>query len=459
MRNILLLNQKRFALNLTWAKSEKGHRAEENAALLKAYYGVFLKRKQMAGFAEKSQKGAYTLAGFLALKLKRGIFITDKIKQDSQLGQRFWVCAFDKKLPLPYVMGDNHARLTADSIISQTALKQFLVGFSADEDNKTAKKIAAQTTKKSRILRFFQKKKVQQISPQTALPLLVDVTDGLLEQLGVSTSTSVDLKAMTNTHIASRFKVKYLKKTVAKILAILCGAVAVIWAANAGFEWWVSQQSVIPVKTTIEIPKIDESDKLLSEIQKTNAHHYLSAVTEQLKRIPLTAKGWNIEAVEYVFLLPNQLRLMYQVGLGGNIESAKNLVNLIDDGTGSIEITFFDQNKKCDIILPLTAFKHHALPSKKTIRGAIKPEKGFAFMSQVQTRNINYQLGRKTPVSLGDHREHFIQEIHFGALKPINLAEIAYIAKNFDNFVLKELKGTFDQNFTLGWQLTGAYYA
>ena len=459
MRNILLLNKKRFALNLTWVASEKGHRAEENATLLKANYGVFLKRKQMAGFSEKSQKGTYTLAGFLALKLKRGIFITDKIKQDSQVGQRFWVCAFDKKLPLSHVMGDNNARLTADSIISQAALKQFLTGWLMDEDSDKTEKTASQTTKKSRILRLFQKKKaIQQKENQIQMPLLVDVTEGLLSQLGISTASAIDLKDITNSYISGRFKVKALKKTAAKIMVILCGAVAAIWAINTGFEWWVSQPSVEPIKPIIEIPKVDEGDKLLSQIQKTNAHHHLVAVNEQLKYIPLTAKGWNIEGLEYVFLLPNQLRLMYHIGLGGNIESAKALTNLIDDGAGSVEITFFDQNKKCDIILPLKASNQHALPHKTTIKKAINPEKGFAFISQLQTRNINYQLGRKTAVSLGDNREHFTQEIHFGALKPLNLAQLCLIAQGFDNFVLTELKGSFDQNFILGWELTGAYY-
>ena len=462
MRDLLLLNQKRFALNLTWVISSKGHAAKDSAEILKATYGVFIK-KQIAGFGSKSQKGAYALAGFLALKLKRGIFITDKIKQDSQLGQRFWVCAFDDKYPLMQVTGDNHARLTNDTILTQSALKQFLAGGFTDDDKQTAK--TAKQRKPSKLLRlltFFTIKKKRQItSNNNALPLFTDITEGLSAQLGIHEATTVDLKEITKARIPSKCKVRYLKNTVAKILLLVCVSSLAIWAANAGFEWWVNQTPQVAHTPIIEAPQIDTGEKVLAEIQTHNAYHYLISIDHKLKSIPLTAKGWNIASIEYVFLLPNQLRLTYQVGLGGTIETAKALVNLLDEGKGSVTIAFFEQNKKCDIVLPIVLPNdpsHQILPNKKTIRQTITPEYGLALLSQLQSRQINYQLARKTPVSLGDHREHFAQAIHFGALKPLNLAQITQIAKGFDNFVLRELKGNFDQNFTLGWQLTGDYY-
>ena len=465
MRDLLLLNQKRFALNLTWVISSKGHAAKDSAEILKATYGVFIK-KQIAGFGSKSQKGAYALAGFLALKLKRGIFITDKIKQDSQLGQRFWVCAFDDKYPLMQVTGDNHARLTNDTILTQSALKQFLAGGFTDDDKQTAK--TAKQRKPSKLLRlltFFTIKKKRQItSNNNALPLFTDITEGLSAQLGIHEATTVDLKEITKARIPSKCKVRYLKNTVAKILLLVCVSSLAIWAANAGFEWWVNQTPQVAHTPIIEAPQIDTGEKVLTEIQAHNAYHQLTTIDHKLKSIPLTAKGWNIEGIEYVFLLPNQLRLTYQAGLGGTIETAKALVNLLDEGKGSVTIAFFEQNKKCDIVLPFLPIvlpddlAHQALPNKKTIRQTITPEYGLALLSQLQSRQINYQLARKTPVSLGDHREHFAQAIHFGALKPLNLAQITQIAKGFDNFVLRELKGNFDQNFTLGWQLTGDYY-
>ena len=462
MRDLLLLNQKRFALNLTWVISSKGHAAKDSAEILKATYGVFIK-KQIAGFGSKSQKGAYALAGFLALKLKRGIFITDKIKQDSQLGQRFWVCAFDDKYPLMQVTGDNHARLTNDTILTQSALKQFLAGGFTDDDKQTAK--TAKQRKPSKLLRlltFFTIKKKRQItSNNNALPLFTDITEGLSAQLGIHEATTVDLKEITKARIPSKCKVRYLKNTVAKILLLVCVSSLAIWAANAGFEWWVNQTPQVAHTPIIEAPQIDTGEKVLTEIQAHNAYHQLTTIDHKLKSIPLTAKGWNIEGIEYVFLLPNQLRLTYQAGLGGTIETAKALVNLLDEGKGSVTIAFFEQNKKCDIVLPIVLPNdpsHQILPNKKTIRQTITPEYGLALLSQLQSRQINYQLARKTPVSLGDHREHFAQAIHFGALKPLNLAQITQIAKGFDNFVLRELKGNFDQNFTLGWQLTGDYY-
>ena len=462
MRDLLLLNQKRFALNLTWVISSKGHSAKDSAEILKANYGVFIK-KQIAGFGSKSQKGAYALAGFLALKLKRGIFITDKIKQDSQLGQRFWVCAFDDKYPLMQVTGDNHARLTNDTILTQSALKQFLAGGFTDDDKQTAK--TAKQRKPSKLLRLFPfftiKKKRQVTSNNNALPLFTDITEGLSAQLGMHEATSVDLKEITKARIPGRFKVRYLKNTVAKLLLLVCVSSLAIWAANAGFEWWVNQTPQVAHTPIIEAPQIDTGEKVLTEIQAHNAYHQLTTIDHKLKSIPLTAKGWNIESIEYVFLLPNQLRLTYQAGLGGTIETAKALVNLLDDGKGTVTISFFEQNKKCDIVLPIILPNdpyHQVLPNKKAIRQTITSEHGLALLSQLQSRQINYQLGRKTSVSLGDHREHFAQAIHFGALKPLNLAQITQIAKGFDNFVLRELKGNFDQNFTLGWQLTGDYY-
>ena len=45
MRDLLLLNQKRFALNLTWVISSKGHSAKDSAEILKATYGVFIKKQ------------------------------------------------------------------------------------------------------------------------------------------------------------------------------------------------------------------------------------------------------------------------------------------------------------------------------------------------------------------------------------------------------------------------------
>ena len=474
MRDLLLLNQKRFALNLTWVISSKGYAAKDSAEILKANYGVFIK-KPIAGVGIKSQKGAYALAGFLALKLKRGIFITDKIKQDSQLGQRFWVCAFDDKYPVMQVTGDNHARLTNDTILTQSALKQFLAGGFTDDEDKPAL-AAEQTSAQSIVFRFLRslpflpfslfnlKKKHQCAANNNTLPLFTDITEGLSAQLGIHEATPVDLKEITKARIPSRFKIRYLKNTVAKILLLVCVSSLAIWAANAGFEWWINQTPQVAHTPIIEAPQIDTGEKVLTEIQAHNAYHQLTTIDHKLKSIPLTAKGWNIEGIEYVFLLPNQLRLTYQAGLGGTIETAKALVNLLDEGKGSVTIAFFEQNKKCDIVLPFLPIvlpddlAHQALPNKKTIRQTITPEYGLALLSQLQSRQINYQLARKTPVSLGDHREHFAQAIHFGALKPLNLAQITQIAKGFDNFVLRELKGNFDQNFTLGWQLTGDYY-
>lgn len=465
MRDLLLLNQKRFALNLTWVISSKGYAAKDSAEILKATYGVFIK-KQIAGFGSKSQKGAYALAGWLALKLKRGIFITDKIKQDSQLGQRFWVCAFDDKYPLMQVTGDNHARLTNDTILTQSALKQFLAGgFTDDDKQKTKTTKQRKPSKLLRLLTFFTfftiKKKRQITGNNNALPLFTDITEGLSAQLGIHEATKIDLKEITKARIPSKFKVRYLKNTMAKLLLLVCVSSLAIWAANAGFEWWVNQTPQVANTPIIEAPQIDTGDRVLTEIQTHNAYHHLTTIDHKLKSIPLTAKGWNIEGIEYVFLLPNQLRLTYQAGLGGTIETAKALVNLLDDGKGTVTISFFEQNKKCDIVLPIVLPNdpsHQILPNKKAIRQKITPEYGLALLSQLQSRQINYQLARKTAVSLGDHREHFAQAIHFGALKPLNLAQITQIAKGFDNFVLRELKGNFDQNFTLGWQLTGDYY-
>ncbi|WP_071514982.1 type 4b pilus protein PilO2 [Francisella sp. TX07-6608] len=438
---LVKLQGKLFAINLTWFELNSKKQLQHTTKLLKANYGVLssstiidqdkLKQKKiLVGLATKQLSACYSLASVIANKLKDGIFITDKISIANQQDQLYWLCIFKDKQPLAkVVLKDNTKTISVDG-------DQFL-----------------NLAQVKHLLDVYTK--------QYHTSIFIDLNNQ--HNLNIDSATDIVLDEILQSKLSSKYLIQKINRDY-RIFILL--SIIVIIGTTAIFFYKQHQQAIhkqllAKQQQLIAFQKKAQpttQEQIYKDIQINHLGMVLNSFNQFLTQLPVVIAGWNIHSVSYNSAEPDLLELIYQANFGMNILTAKNeatkLIALYPHQQASIEFS----NNNQTMLIRLAFAKQDSQIDKlelNDLNQAISTEQGIATIADVQANFLEYNLGKIIAID----EKYSKQEISFNNINSLIFENLKALAQRHSNLIANVITITFDNNFNLGWSIKGNIYA
>jgi len=422
-RKKLTLNNKPFALELTWMTVRNKNAVTYQSKMLRQPYGSYLKGKGIVGFTTKPYQNAYGLAAVVAFKFKSGIFITDKIAQNPKEETHYWVCFFDNKVPLEQIHigeGDDMITTSGDAILTESQVREILGAYAKAHN----------------------------------LKVTADIEDNIAHKLGFEVKKHIALDSLAKGRVGGRFKVEKLQNH----NNIILGGLGAVGIAIALAYFFYPSETPAPTKTAVKAIKPESTAlyKVTKKINQSNLYSVLTRIEIVLSLLPISENGWGIKTINYTQTMPNTLVVVYDIQEGGSVQSGMKFtkyLKLQDEGM-TAGIKFFKNDQSMQIAIQLPKLAATDLSQKK-VKKLFDNTNNIALISSIQRSKLNYSLGKIAPLSKDITR----QGVSLSTMRPIQFKQLILIASSKPLFVANTVVGSYDNNFKINWQIRGDLYA